>query len=96
MRWHRSTMQAVGIETVGEAHQLGWAVIARCAAGRRDAMKTHRECGKRSYLDMETLVWTRGADFPLSRLESHLECPSCGSRNVALIFCVPPKTVRAR
>jgi hypothetical protein len=89
-------MQAVGIETVGEASQLGWTVIARCAAGKREAMKAHRECGKRSHLDMETLVWTRGAAFPLSRLESRLKCPRCGSRNVALIFDVPPVTIRAQ
>jgi hypothetical protein len=86
----------VGIETIGEALQLGWTVIARCAAGKREAMKSHRECGKRSDLDLETLVWTRGAEFPLSRLESRLKCPRCGSRNVALIFGVPPSTIQAQ
>jgi hypothetical protein len=89
-------MQAVGIETVGEAYQLGWTVIARCAAGKREAMKPHRECGERSHLDMETLVWTRGVSFPLSRLESRLKCPRCGSRNVSLIFDVPPSAIRAQ
>jgi hypothetical protein len=87
-------LQTVGIETVGEALRLGWTVIARCAAGKREAMKTHRECGKRSTLDMDTLVWTRGADFPLSRLESRLKCPRCGSCNVSLIFSVPSNRVR--
>jgi hypothetical protein len=94
MRWPRSEMESIGIETVGEALQLGWTVIARCASGRREAMKSQRECSKRSTLDMETLVWTRGATFPLSRLESRLKCPRCGSRKVALIFDVPPTRIR--
>ena len=34
----------------------------------------------RAELDMETLVWTRGRSFPLSRLETRLRCPMCGSR----------------
>src|SRR3954452_13375469 len=33
-----------------------------------------------------TLVWTRGAAFPISQLDSRLKCPLCGSRRVALIF----------
>lgn len=94
MRWPRSEMESVGIETVGEAYQLGWSVIARCASGRREAMKSQRECSKRCTLDLETLVWTRGAAFPLSRLESRLKCPRCGSRKVALIFDVPPMRIR--
>jgi hypothetical protein len=38
---------------------------------------------------MDTLVWTRGKAFPLSRLESRLRCPMCGSRDVVLLFTVP-------
>jgi len=38
-------------------------------------MKRHPECRYRAELDMETLVWTRGRAFPLSRLESRLRCP---------------------
>jgi hypothetical protein len=40
----------------------------------------------RKELEMETLVWTRGRDFPLSRLESRLRCPLCGSRNVVVLY----------
>src|ERR1017187_5864305 len=33
---------------------------------------------------METLVWTRGRTFPLSRLESRLSCPQCRSRSAKI------------
>ena len=83
-------------ETLGEALSYGWRVTARCAAGKQDAMHRHRECIYRAELDMETLVWTRGRGFPLSRLESRLRCPRCGSRDVQLIFTVPTNVQAAR
>ncbi len=43
---------------------------------------------------METLVWTRGRAFPLSRLESRLRCPRCGSRNVVVLYR-PPSSAAA-
>lgn len=33
-------------------------------------MKRIRECVYGGELDLQTLVWTRGRDFPLARLES--------------------------
>ena len=63
--------------------------LRHSARGKQDGMHRHRECIYRAELDMETLVWTRGRDFPLSRLESRLKCPRCGSRQVALLFTVP-------
>src|ERR1019366_3458717 len=76
----------MSIETIGEAHSLGWRVIARCAYSRGDgpSSKSSRECIYRKELDMETLVWTRGRTFPLSRLESRLSCPQCGSRSAKI------------
>ena len=44
---------------------------------------------------METLVWTRGRAFPLSRLESRLRCPRCGSRHVVVLY-QPPRHAAAR
>jgi hypothetical protein len=85
----------MAVGTLGEAYRLGWQVTARCAFGPRDGMKSIRECNFRASLDMQTLVWTRGPNFPLSRLESRLMCPQCGSRRVALIFEVPPQAGRA-
>jgi hypothetical protein len=41
-----------------------------------------RRCIYRKQLDLDALVCTRGPNFPLSRLESRLMCPACGSRRV--------------
>jgi hypothetical protein len=60
------------LETLGEACSQGWRVTVRCADGRTESPRSQssRECSYRRELDMETLVWTRGQAFPLSRLES--------------------------
>ena len=52
--------------------QLSQSTNARCTYGRADTThrKSSRECGYRKELDFETLVWTRGRAFPLSRLEA--------------------------
>jgi hypothetical protein len=84
------------IETLGQARSYGWRVTARCAHGTRDGLKSIRECQHRYELDLETLVWTRGPNFPISRLESMLMCTSCGSRRVRLLFEVPPLSSAAR
>src|SRR3954469_24493757 len=39
-------------ETLGEAWRLGWKLTARCAFGKRDGMKSIRECSYRAPLDM--------------------------------------------
>lgn len=64
--------------------------------GPRDGMKRVRECVYGAELDLPTLVWTRGRDFPLARLESRLKCPRCGSRGVRLAFSVPSQPAAAR
>src|SRR6478672_2834192 len=76
----------MAIETLGEACSQGWRVTVRCAYGRSEGPRSQssRECNYRKELDLETLVWTRGRAFPLSRLESRLRCPRCGSRNGAV------------
>ena len=79
----------MNIETLGEAYRAGWSIKVRCVFGKGDGMKKVRECVSRADLDLRTLVWTRGADFPLARIETRLKCPSCGSRRVAVIFDMP-------
>ena len=46
----------------------------------------------------ETLVWTRGADFPIARLDSGMKCPRCGSRRVFVAFEPPsnPEVIAVR
>ena len=85
----------MSIETLGDAYSASWRVRMRCAFGKHDGMKTRRECVSNDELDMKTLIWTRGAGFPLARLESRLKCPRCGSRRVALLFEVPSQPMQA-
>ena len=86
----------MAVETLGEAYALGWRVTARCKHGRAESPRSQssRECLYRRELDMETLVWTRGRDFPLSRLEGRLRCPQCGSRDVIVLY-QPPANLAA-
>jgi hypothetical protein len=65
------------IETLAEARDAGVRLTARCAWGRREGLKTVRECKAAFRLDLETLVWTRGGAFPVSQLEGRLKCPRC-------------------
>jgi hypothetical protein len=77
------------VETIGEAHAQCWKIEVRCAWGKRDAMKSIRECTRSQSLDLETLIWTRGRDFPLDSLSTRMKCPTCGSRRVRLLFHSP-------
>jgi hypothetical protein len=58
--------------------------------------RSMRKCVYRKQLDLETLVATRGPNFPLSRLESRLMCPSCGNRSVTVVFEPPSNAQTAR
>ncbi len=73
-------------------------VTVRCVHSREEGAhsKSSRECINRKELDMETLVWTRGRAFPLSRLESRLRCPRCGSRNVVVLYEPPANAADRR
>ncbi|WP_185982966.1 hypothetical protein [Aureimonas mangrovi] len=83
------------IETLGEAWSAGWRLKVACAWGTRDGLKSVRECGRRHDVDLETLIWTRGRDFPLSLLQERLRCPTCGSRRVRVGFVVPDNPAEA-
>ena len=84
------------VETLGDAFAAGWRLTARCAWGKREGMKTKRECHYTRELDLETLVWTRGPNFPLSSLDGRLMCPRCRSRRVAVLFQPPTVSNAAR
>jgi hypothetical protein len=64
-----STFVLMVVETLGDAFAAGWRITARCAWGKRDGMKSRRECHYRRELDLETLVRTRGPNLPLSSLD---------------------------
>ncbi len=80
------------VDTLGMARSLGWKVHMRCADGYREGTKSARGCVYRKQLDLDRLVSTRGPNFPLSRLESRLMCPACGSRDTTVVF--EPPTIR--
>jgi hypothetical protein len=86
----------MAIETLGEAYAHSWRLTVRCAWGQHDGMKRKRECVSGAKLDLQTLMWTRGRDFPLSSLEARMKCPSCGSRQVRIMYDVPPTTQQVR
>jgi hypothetical protein len=50
------------------AISLGWRIKVRCRRGREDEerRKSSRECDNWRELDVETLVASRGRDFPFS------------------------------
>ncbi len=82
------------VATIGEAWDAGWRVRVRCAWGKRDGMKSVRECVASAELDMATLVWTRGRDMPLAAMADRLRCPRCGSRRVRVFFDPPGSAMR--
>ena len=68
----------MSVETLGEAWKLSWEIYVRCLDDGREGLKHKRRCGYRKYLDLETLVCTRGRDFPIARIAQRLRCPRCG------------------
>jgi hypothetical protein len=77
-------------ETLGEAWNWGWRITMRCLDNGREGLKHRRRCDYRLELDLRTLVCTRERDFPLVKLSGCLRCPSCGCRDVAVMFSSPP------
>ena len=80
---------SMAVESLGEALNLSWRVHMRCLDDGREGMKHRRECGFRTELDLETLVCTRGRDYPIGRLADRLRCPRCGCRRVSVMFGPP-------
>lgn len=85
----------MSIETLGEAYQLSWRVRARCVRGYVESPTSMRKCDYRAELDMQTLVWSKGRNFPIGQLGERLMCPRCGSRAVNVMLEPPPTQIRA-
>lgn len=84
------------IETLGDAWTHGVRLTVRCIWGGREGLKSVRECDNLYELDVQTMLWTRGRDFPLGMLSSRMRCPKCGSRRVAVRITLPGTAGRAR
>ena len=70
---------------------IGSAGAFACAVyGAASKALSIQPCGYQSVLDMQTLVWAKGRNFPLARLGSRLMCPKCGSKDVNVVFEPPP------
>ena len=85
----------MAIETLGDALDRGWTLRLHCREGKGAGMRKHRACVASLEADLETLVWTRGRSFPITRLDSHLKCPRCGSRRVSITLVVPNEPASA-
>jgi hypothetical protein len=79
----------LAVETLGEAWNLSWQIHVRCLDDGREGLKHKRECGYRKTLDLETLVCTRGRNFPVARIAERLRCPRCGGREMSVMFSPP-------
>lgn len=76
----------MAVETLGEAWSLGWRLHVRCASGKGDGIKKHRECAFSAELDMNTLLMAKGPSFPLDMLGQRLFCPHCRQARMRVIF----------
>jgi hypothetical protein len=82
----------MGVDTLGEAWKLGWRVRVRCFLVGCKPKTTDRTtvwCDTSMELDMTTLVWTRGENMPLERLQGLFRCQKCGSRKITVAFDEP-------
>ena len=84
----------MSIETLGEAYEHSWRVRAQCVRGYIESPSSMRKCDYRAELDMQTLVWSKGRNFPIGKLGERLICPRCGCREVNVMLEPPPTTVR--
>lgn len=83
------------IENLGDIWQAGGRLYVRCAKPRREGLKSVRACGRRHELDVHTLIWTRGATFPISMLSERMKCPACKAREVIVTVSLPGSVLAA-
>jgi hypothetical protein len=68
--------------TLADAWLQGLVPQVRCLRGPRNGPAKIERCGYTATLSLETLLWTRGARFPVWRLPNRLKCPRCGGMAV--------------
>lgn len=78
----------MSIKTLGEAWKFGWRVRARCywTGPTKSGRRRMPYCDTMVELDMVTLVWTRGENFPINLLRERLRCPKCGRLDTVRVF----------
>lgn len=83
------------VETLADAYRAGWTASVRCLGRDASTKKATRACPHSVDLDLPTMIWTRGRDYPLAMLPERLKCPSCGWRRVFIVFSMPGKGSQA-
>ncbi len=61
---------------LGEAHDLSRRLTVYCRASRREGLKSIRGCVGRHGMDLPTMLWTHGRDYPITRLDGRLKVPA--------------------
>jgi hypothetical protein len=77
------------IRTLGDAYSAGWGIRIKCGRGDHRGIVKIDPCRFEADLSMETLVCTRGREFPLARIASRLRCPNCAEMGIHVLFDVP-------
>ena len=75
-------------KTLGEAWKSGWRLRARCfwLGPNKSGNRKTVWCDMTVELDMVTLVWTRGENFPLNMLKERVRCPKCWRLDKVRVF----------
>jgi hypothetical protein len=74
-------------QTLGAAFLAGLQPHARCQRGKRIGPVKVEACGYSAALDLETLIWAKGAKYPCWRLaQQRLRCPRCGGLSVEVAW----------
>lgn len=82
--------------TLGEAWLWGYSPHVRCNRGKRIGPVKVEPCGYTADLDLATLLWAKGARYPVSRLSQRLKCPRCGGRSITLAWLPTGNAVQRR
>ena len=80
------------IETLFDIYQARERLHVRGAWGRRERMKSVRECGFRYEPDLKSLMITRGRRGDLADLKRKMRCPMCGSWRITVSWTLPGQT----
>ena len=79
----------MAIETLLDLYHARGRVHFRCAYGRREGLKSIRECTFRYEPDLMTMMITRGRRCEIVDLKRKMRCPMCGSLRVTVGVTLP-------
>jgi hypothetical protein len=77
------------VETLYDLYRARGRLHVRCDWGRREGMRSVRECAFRCEPDLLTLMLTHGRRCELANLKGKMRCPQCGSWRVLVSWTLP-------